>query len=95
MSWPTQFLHIGNRTIPTEEFVKNREEILEKYSNVPKQGKWQMLHKEDIVKKEVKVEEKIDVAVVDTTPEIVDPKEPTFETVVPSKTTPKKAKRWK
>ena len=52
-----------------------------------------MLHKEDIVKKEVKVEEKIDVAVVDTTPEIVDHKEPTLETVVPSKTTPKKAKR--
>lgn len=103
MSWPTQFLTIGNKTIPTEEFVKDRENILAKYSNPKKPEKWQMLHKEDIQKKEMaeekideieekvdEIEEKKDEAEPTTAQDIIDSEVVVSETVGTGKTTDKK-----
>lgn len=46
MSWPKQYVVIWWVSIPTEDFVKNREEILARYQKEEtKQDPWQMMKK--------------------------------------------------
>lgn len=46
MSWPKQFVTVWGVRIATEDFVKNREEILKRLQkDKPKQEPWQMMQK--------------------------------------------------